>query len=123
MSRSNYKKPLLLTDDLFYFYSHVNPEFYHYLRSQRNKTINTITCNSSFFIYQGNSYCDIRVTPFSVGKKLGMFSKTRKPFFLDQKKKKDKHKLLITWFSNILLTPKYKFLIIVGSYNVAGEET
>lgn len=51
LARSTYKKPLLLTEDLFYFYSYVNPEFYHYLRSQRNKTINTITCNSSFFIY------------------------------------------------------------------------
>lgn len=83
---STYKKPLLLTEYLFYFYSYVNPEFYHYFRSQRNKTINTVTCNSSFFIYQGNSYCDIRITPFSVGKKLGIFSKTRK-LFLDKKDK------------------------------------
>jgi len=88
MARSAYKKPLLLLEDLYYFYALTNPEYNYRLRSFRNKTINALTAEVPYFLHQGNSYQDFTLTEYSIGRKLGEFSKTRKPFFFRSKKKR-----------------------------------
>jgi ribosomal protein S19 len=88
MSRSNYKKPVLTFDELFYFYSIVDNGYKFKLPSYRNKTINGLNISYKFYIHQGNSHRDIKLSEYSIGKKLGAFSKTRKPFFFRSKKKR-----------------------------------
>ena len=87
LSRSNYKKHLLMLDDLYFFYSIVNPEFEYKLSSRRNKTVNNLSIRNTFYVHQGNSIKDVRLSEYSIGRKVGEFSKTRRPFFLDLKKK------------------------------------
>ena len=88
LSRSNYKKHLLMLDDLYFFYSIVNPEFEYKLSSRRNKTVNNLSIRNTFYVHQGNSIKDVRLSEYSIGRKVGEFSKTRRPFFFRSKKKR-----------------------------------
>ena len=81
VARSTYKKLFLTYDDLLFFYSKVNPVSYRFVYGLRNKTINALTCEELFTIYQGKDCSDLWSTEYNIGKKVGMFSKTRKPFF------------------------------------------
>lgn len=74
-------------DDLYFFYSIVDPEFKYKLISRRNKTVNNLSIRNNFYIHQGNTIKDVKLSNYSIGRKLGEFSKTRKPFFFRSKKK------------------------------------
>lgn len=90
MARSNYKRFFLTYDDMYYFYNKDvldNKNFK--ISSDREKTINALTCDSWFGIHNGKSnLTQYKSSEYSIGFKVGMFCKTRKPFFFRSKKKK-----------------------------------
>lgn len=56
--------------------------------SYRHKTLNTLNINQQYTIHQGKTTVTYPVMSKYIRKKLGMLSKTRKPFFFRSKKKK-----------------------------------
>ena len=90
MARSNYKRFFLTYDDMYFYYNNIVLENKRYVAlSDREKTINNVTKNTWFSIHNGKRWTtEFLSCKYSVGYKLGMFSKTRKPFFFCSKKKK-----------------------------------
>ena len=90
LARSKYKHFFLTYDDMYFFYNNTVLENKTYqVASDREKTINNLTCNSWFSIHGGkNNLMFYKSSEYSIGRKLGMFCKTRKPFFFRSKKKK-----------------------------------
>lgn len=92
MARSNFKKLYLSYEDLYYdYFVRVLEQSIPTHNSYRCKTINNLTCDAEFAIHNGRQHPVIyKSSEFSIGRKLGMFSKTRKPFFFRSKRKKKK---------------------------------
>ena len=60
------------------------------LESFRHKTINNLNYEYPYYIHQGKNYVYLNSNEYCLSKKLGMFSKTKKPFFFRTKLKKKK---------------------------------
>lgn len=87
MARVSWKYLYITNNDLKQFYAKINTQ--NYLSdTSRNKTINLLNAEGVCSTYQGNVEVTTTLNTAMVGKKLGMFSKTRKPFFFRSKKKK-----------------------------------
>ena len=90
MARSTYKKFFLTYDDMYFFYNNIVLENKRYtVLCDRENTINNITSNTWFSIHSGKRFStEFKSSEYSIGYKLGMFAKTRKPFFFRSKRKK-----------------------------------
>lgn len=90
MARSNWKYIYHTDYDLMVFYSKINSLFNIPEHNVRSLTINMLNYTQNHYVYQGkyNVYFDTSI--YCLNYKLGMFTKTRKPFFFRSKKKKDK---------------------------------
>lgn len=75
---------------MYFFYNNIILDRKNfYAASDREKTINNITSNTWFSIHNGKRWTtQFLSSDYCVGYKLGMFSKTRKPFFFRSKRKK-----------------------------------
>jgi len=76
---------------MLYFYNNKvldNKTFYP--QSDREKVINPLNCDAWFSIHNGSGQLtQYKSSDYCINKKLGMFVKTRKPFFFRSKKKKN----------------------------------
>lgn len=88
MSRVTWKFSVVTINDLQIFFKKTNPSYRVGVDSYRSKTINNWNKNRNYTIPQGKTNITVWVDDYSVGKKLGMFSKTRKPFFFRSKRRK-----------------------------------
>lgn len=88
MSRVSWKFTWATEDDLFYFYKQIDPTFQFYFVPFRHTTVNNLNNNQEYSLYQGKYLVNIYTDKFCLNRKLGMFTKTRKPFFFRSKKKK-----------------------------------
>ena len=88
MARSNWKYIYHTDYDLMVFYSKINSLFNIPEHNVRSLTINMLNYTQNRYVYQGkyNVYFDTSI--YCLNYKLGMFTKTRKPFFFRSKKKK-----------------------------------
>ena len=89
MARSNWKYIYYTDYDLEVFYNSIDSSFIIPENNVRSLTINRLNYTQNHYVYQGkfNVYFDTSI--YCLGYKLGMFTKTRKPFFFILKKKKD----------------------------------
>jgi hypothetical protein len=90
MARSNYKYVYVSDNDLKYLYSKINQNYDFETDSYRNKTINMLNYTNRYSIHQGDINVFLKPNIFHLNYKLGMFSKTKKPFFFRPKKKNKK---------------------------------
>ncbi len=90
MSRSSWKYIYHTDYDLEVFYSSIDNSFNLPSNNRRSLTINRLNYTQNHYVYQGkyNVYFDTSI--YCLNYKLGMFTKTRKPFFFRSKKKKKK---------------------------------
>ena len=90
MSRSSWKFLTIYKNDFIdYFNLLINDSYkYKYKYIYRNKTINYWNYRFFYKIYQGKYTKRIIFLKYHLGLKVGMFSKTRKPFFFRGKKKR-----------------------------------
>lgn len=91
MARVSWKYIYTTKEDIKHFYLKFIGN-YKILESYRNKTINNLNKNCEYYIHQGKNYVYLDSNKYCISKKLGMFSKTRKPFFFRTKIKKNKKK-------------------------------
>ena len=88
LSRSNYKSVYHTEKDFCSFYKNINPNFEYELNVSRYMTVNRLNSKERRIVYQGQTKVYFDPSPYCVNYKLGMFSKTRRPFFFRPKKKK-----------------------------------
>lgn len=88
MARSSYKYTYFTENDLKYHYSWIDPSYYFYESNSRYKTLNRWNMPSAFNIHQGKTQNYMYTDKHCLRTKLGMYSKTRKPFFFRSKIKK-----------------------------------
>lgn len=88
MARARWKFLPVKDNDLQCYYSKINPDYVYMQDQSRAKTVNLLTINRFYRIHQGSIWTEMLITKYSLGRKLGMFSKTRRPFFFRTKKKK-----------------------------------
>lgn len=88
MARSNYKFLYYTYEDIRLFYSKVNNKFIYNNPCFRYRTINSLNTGENYLVHQGNTWVDVNPENFSIGYKLGMFTKTRRPYHFFKKVKK-----------------------------------
>lgn len=88
MSRVSWKFSWATDDDLYLFYQTINPSFSYNFIPFRSTTVNNLNNHREFHLHQGKYHTYVYVTKFALNRKLGMFTKTRKPFFFRSKKKR-----------------------------------
>lgn len=88
MSRSNWKGVYHTEKDLCSFYKTINANFEYISNNDRYMTINKLNYKERRVVYQGKCRVFFDSSSYCINYKLGMFSKTRKPFFFRSKKKK-----------------------------------
>lgn len=88
MARATWKFLWATHNDIEKFYSKIDEEFSYFDEVYRHKTINVLNMNQYYTIHQGKTKTTFPVMSKYIKKKLGMLSKTRKPFFFRSKKKK-----------------------------------
>lgn len=88
MARSNYKFLYYTCEDIKLFYSKINNKFEYYNPCFRYRTINNLNIDENYVVHQGNTRVDVNPEEFSIGYKLGMFTKTRRPYHFFKKTKK-----------------------------------
>lgn len=89
MSRVSWKFLYTTQADIKHFYIKTLGN-YKILESYRNKTINNLNKDYEYYIHQGKSHVYLDSNEYCLSRKLGMFSKTKKPFFFRTKIKKKK---------------------------------
>lgn len=88
MSRSNWKFVYHSEKDICSFYKTINPTFEYISNNDRYMTVNRLNYKERRVVYQGKYKVFFDSSIYCINYKLGMFSKTRKPFFFRSKKKK-----------------------------------
>ena len=88
MGRSAWKFLPVMQNDLKIYFSKIDEEYTARLDNHRSLSINSLNYRRSYKIHQGMSRTPLVPGRFCLGYKLGMFSKTRRPFFFRSKKKK-----------------------------------
>lgn len=90
MARSSYKYTYFTENDLCYHYSWIDQDYYCYESNSRYKTLNRWNMPSAFSVHQGKNSNYMSTNIYGMRTKLGMYSKTKKPFFFRAKIKKKK---------------------------------
>ena len=74
--------------DLVEFFQKIdnNPVTFNYC--SRHLTLNLLNVFKTVRVHQGKVYSSFELNEYYLGKKVGMLSKTRKPFFFRSKKKR-----------------------------------
>lgn len=88
MARATWKFLWTTENDIEKFYNSIDEEFSFFSEMYRHKTLNMLNINQRYFIHQGKTKTSCFVASKHIRKKVGMLSKTRKPFFFRSKKKK-----------------------------------
>lgn len=88
MGRSNFKFLYYSEKDLCSFFKKINPNFEYNSNNTRYMTLNKLNLLEKRYVYQGQNKVYFKSSEYCLGYKLGMFSKTRRPFFFRQKKKR-----------------------------------
>ena len=70
------------------YYKTIDPNFEYEVCNDRYLTINRLNFKEKRIVYQGKYKVFFDPSVYCLNYKLGMFSKTRKPFFFRSKKKK-----------------------------------
>ncbi len=88
MSRVSWKFTHTTSNDLHYFFYKINNQHNFVFDSYRSKSVNNWNVGASYLLEQGKTKITVSTNEFCIDRKLGMFSKTRKPFFFRSKRKK-----------------------------------
>lgn len=89
MGRSSWKFNFVTNCDLYKYYNKLSRPLEYTAYGYRDKTINNWNNNITYKVEQGKVHMFINTNEYFNNYKLGMFSKTRKPFFFRSKKKKN----------------------------------
>lgn len=89
MSRSNWKYTWGTENDLHMFFNKITRVNVFAPQTYRHKTINHLNSNRLYLIHQGKVKHLVDTSEYYVDHKLGLASKTRKPFFFRSKKKRN----------------------------------
>lgn len=88
MARVSAKFTPVYESDLRMYYNNLQSTQNSIIFAKRSKNINNWNKGANYLISQGKTTLLIKTNEFFLDKKLGMFSKTRKPFFFRSKRRK-----------------------------------
>jgi ribosomal protein S19 len=88
VSRVTWKFLPFSNNDLKCYYSTIDEDYKLLIDHSRSRTLNNFTTPRTFYVHQGWTYVEVNSDEFYLRRKLGMFAKTRRPYFFRSKKKR-----------------------------------